>query len=268
MLGDMKFLQHLKDYDKDNIPPERMKPIREDYCTNPDFDPVKIQKASLAATGICKWVRAMEAYDRVAKVVAPKKAKLKEAEADLKVAMDGLKAKQAELKAVLDNLAKLEADFKAMVDKKDQLENQVEDCKVKLDRAEKLIGGLGGEKTRWTQAAIDLGHQYDNLTGDVLVSAGLVAYLGAFTSVYRNEQCNDWVTQCKEANVRSLTIRCMTPCSCLTFDVYRFLLLTNFHLLPSWVSRSQFSSGRWQDSLQTLSRSTTALSWRMQSVGR
>jgi hypothetical protein len=29
MLGDMKFLQQLKEYDKDNIPPDRMKPIRE-----------------------------------------------------------------------------------------------------------------------------------------------------------------------------------------------------------------------------------------------
>jgi len=201
MLGDMKFLQQLKDYDKDNIPPDRMKPIREVYCANPDFEPEKIKKASIAATGICKWVRAMEAYDRVAKVVAPKKAKLKQAEGELKVAMESLQAKQAELKEVLDNLAKLESDFQAMVDKKDQLEKQVEDCKLKLDRAEKLIGGLGGEKARWTQAAIDLGKEYDNLTGDVLVSAGLVAYLGAFTSVYRNEQCDAWVAACKEAKI-------------------------------------------------------------------
>ena len=53
-------------------------------------------------------------------------------------------------------------------------------------RAEKLIGGLGGEKTRWSQAARDLGLQYDNLTGDVLVSSGIVAYLGAFTSAFRS----------------------------------------------------------------------------------
>jgi dynein heavy chain len=32
-----------------------------------------IKKASKAAYGLCCWVRAMEAYDRVAKVVAPKK---------------------------------------------------------------------------------------------------------------------------------------------------------------------------------------------------
>ena len=56
---------------------------------------------------------------------------------------------------------------------------------VHLCRAEKLIGGLGGEKSRWSQAAKDLSWQYDNLTGDVLVSAGVVAYLGAFTSAFR-----------------------------------------------------------------------------------
>ena len=39
--------------------------------------------------------------------------------------------------------------------------------------------------TRWSQSAADLGELYINLTGDVLISSGLVAYLGAFTSSYR-----------------------------------------------------------------------------------
>ena len=59
------------------------------------------------------------------------------------------------------------------------------DCKTKLTRAETLIGGLGGEKTRWMQAAKDLTHQYDNLIGDILLSSGIIAYLGAFTAVFR-----------------------------------------------------------------------------------
>ena len=46
-------------------------------------------------------MRAMEVYDRVAKVVAPKKAKLAEAEAELSVQMAKLNEKRAELKAVL-----------------------------------------------------------------------------------------------------------------------------------------------------------------------
>ena len=38
---------------------------------------------------------------------------------------------------------------------------------------------------RWGKAARELGQLYNNLTGDVLISSGLVAYLGAFTSAFR-----------------------------------------------------------------------------------
>jgi dynein heavy chain len=46
-------------------------------------------------------------------------------------------------------------------------------CTVKLERAEKLINGLGGERDRWTVSAQELGVAYDNLTGDMLISAGM-----------------------------------------------------------------------------------------------
>lgn len=32
----------------------------------------------------------------------------------------------------------------------ERLMNEVEECRARLDRAQKLIGGLGGEKDRWT----------------------------------------------------------------------------------------------------------------------
>ena len=70
-------------------------------------------------------------------------------------------------------------------------------CSKKLVRAEKLIGGLGGEKNRWSKAATDLAEQFNNLTGDVLISAGVVAYLGAFTSAFRQEQTMEWSEQCR-----------------------------------------------------------------------
>ena len=54
-------------------------------------------QVSKAAYGLCCWVRAMESYDRVAKVVEPKKAKLAEAEGQLDVVMTALRGKQAKL---------------------------------------------------------------------------------------------------------------------------------------------------------------------------
>jgi len=74
-------------------------------------------------------------------------------------------------------------------------------CAQKLVRAEKLIGGLGGEKDRWTKAAEDLQAAYDNLLGDVLISAGVIAYLGPFTMAFREKCTSSWVRLCKVKKV-------------------------------------------------------------------
>lgn len=50
---------------------------------------------------------------------------------------------------------------------------------------------------RWSQAADDLQIAYENLTGDVLVSAGVIAYLGAFTSGFRQTCIENWSILCK-----------------------------------------------------------------------
>ncbi|KXJ28065.1 dynein heavy chain 7, axonemal [Exaiptasia diaphana] len=201
VLGDMKFLQSLQTFDKDNIPAAYIKQIRAKYTSNPEFDPDKIKTASTAAEGLCRWVIAMDSYERVARVVAPKKIALKAAEDDLAIAMEGLNKKRAALKEVQDKLARLQEKYEANVKKKADLEKQVDLCTKKLDRAEKLIGGLGGEKTRWTEVSNALSIKFHNLIGDVLVSSGVVAYLGAFTAAFRQEQSERWLKECKETNI-------------------------------------------------------------------
>lgn len=44
-----------------------------------------------------------------------------------------------------------------------------------------LIGGLSDEKVRWQETVENLENMLDNISGDVLVAAGFVAYLGPFT---------------------------------------------------------------------------------------
>ncbi|KAJ3181753.1 Dynein heavy chain 7, axonemal [Geranomyces variabilis] len=201
MLGDSGFLASLRSYDKDNIDVKIMKVIRSRFIDDPEFNPDKVAKASSAAEGLCRWVRAMELYDRVAKVVAPKREALAKAEIEVAEVMSKLNEKRSALKAVEDRMANLESNFKAMTDKKDALEKQVVSVSNQLIRAEKLIGSLGDEKDRWTQTAADLQKQYIALTGDVLVASGMVAYLGAFTKAYRDECVIDWTRVCKERKI-------------------------------------------------------------------
>ncbi|XP_032391908.1 dynein heavy chain 3, axonemal isoform X1 [Etheostoma spectabile] len=203
LLGDLKFLESLKAYDRDNIPAPYIKKIRDKFIDNPEFQPSIIKNVSSACEGLCKWVRAMEVYERVAKVVAPKKERLKLAEDELAVQMEMLTVKRAELKKVVDRLQSLNDDLAAMIAKKKDLEDNIELCSQKLIRAEKLIGGLGGEKDRWTEAARLLRVRYTNLTGDILLSSGTVSYLGAFTVDYRMECQELWHILCQKRNIPS-----------------------------------------------------------------
>eukprot|EP00434_Breviolum_minutum_P012043 symbB.v1.2.010619.t1/scaffold696.1/size260109/12 len=150
--------------------------------------------------------------EKVAKMVGPKKEALAIAEGELKGAEDKLAIKKAELQAVQDllqrfqkqdNVAKLLAEFATAKQKKDDLQQQFEVCTKRLITAEKLINGLGGEKSRWQASSATLGEQYNNLTGDVLISSGIIAYLGCFLAKYRNESVESWISLMQENKVPS-----------------------------------------------------------------
>jgi len=186
-----KLLDDLRNFDKDNIPQPTIDKI-DKFIAMPEFMPAEIEKASKACTAICMWVRAMHKYHNVALGVEPKKKLLAEATASLEKTLATLKIAQDKLKEVEDRIATLEANFEAANSKKNQLVEDVEACRARLVRAQKLIGGLGGERTRWTQSCADLSVAYGNLVGDVLVSSGFVAYLGPFTPLYRRKLVEDW----------------------------------------------------------------------------
>jgi dynein heavy chain len=192
MLGDSKFLDGLRSFDKDNISNAVMKKIRATYIPNPEFKPEKVRLASSAAEGLCSWIIAMEAYDRVTKIVVPKQAALAQTELELAATMAVLNEKRAILKKVVDRLQDLNDNLQTLADKKIRLANEVKSCSDQLERAQTLLGGLGGEKQRWTDVVKVLDGELYNLTGDVLISAGVIAYLGAFTKGYRNETIKRW----------------------------------------------------------------------------
>lgn len=193
VLSDVKFLNRLLEFDRDNIDPQRITKVSIYTNDSKNFNAENIAKrGSVGAAGIASWVLAMVVYDKIAKEIAPKRAALKQAEATLKIAQENLSEKQATLKEVTDKLNVLEIQLNEAEEKKSLLNNQVNDCEAKLRRADALIKGLGGEKTRWTEMSANLSTKYKNVTGDILLSSGAIAYLGAFTSSYREEAIQQW----------------------------------------------------------------------------
>ena len=181
----------LQNFDKDNITDKIIKRVAP-YMKDDDFTPAKIKSASVACEAICMWSHAMYKYHFVAIGVAPKKAKLAEAQATLDGAMASLNEARSKLQKVVDKLDALEVSLKGAVDEKASLAAKETECKVRLSNADKLIGGLGGEEARWKITVETLNASFTNLTADVLVSAGTISYLGPFTSEFRQDITSAW----------------------------------------------------------------------------
>jgi dynein heavy chain len=189
-----KLLEELFEFDKDNIPDRTISTIAP-YMDREDFDPAAIKKASIACEAICLWCRAMYKYHFVAKAVEPKRQLLKNAEQELAECQAKLQVAQEKLRDTQAKIANLEADFNSAVEKQTELQDDMTLCEVKLERAHKLIGGLGGEKARWGENVQQLTEQLTLLPGDCLVAAGMVSYAGPFTSGVRTDCEKGWLQE-------------------------------------------------------------------------
>lgn len=198
ILGDMNFLQNLKDYDKDNIPPNIMQIIKNTYIADNNFKPHIVAKASSAAEGLCKWVRAMVSYDEVAKAVAPKKGKLLIAQRECNEAEAFLSEKRRTLSALNAKLAALNSSLQETLEQKLKLEKEVDSCSKKLNKAENLIASLGSEKNRWMQCAENLEKNYNNLVGDMIISCGIISYAASYNATFRYKLLDNWKRYMKD----------------------------------------------------------------------
>ncbi|KAL0019092.1 hypothetical protein WJX77_000912 [Trebouxia sp. C0004] len=195
-----KFLDSLITFDKDNIKDAIIQRIQP-YIDMEEFTPEAVARVSKACTSICMWVRAMYKYHTVALSVAPKRAALAQAQSQLDATLAELAAAQAKLQAVEANIHSLESEYSEATAKKESLAQQVAECTVKLTRAEKLIGGLGGEKSRWQATVEQLALDMENVVGDVVVAAGCIAYSGPFTPAFRQLLQQEWTALLKAASV-------------------------------------------------------------------
>ncbi|CAD2215821.1 Microtubule-binding stalk of dynein motor/ATP-binding dynein motor region/Dynein heavy chain region D6 P-loop domain/Dynein heavy chain AAA lid domain/Dynein heavy chain C-terminal domain containing protein, putative [Angomonas deanei] len=147
------------------------------------------------------WVLAINNYYEVVKVVAPKRERLKEAEAKVAVATQTLQEAQGRLKEIEDKLAALKRDMEDNISKKKQLEDDIDLTTVRLERAEQLMSGLSSEQSRWTTSIEKLQEEKGGLVGRIALAAGFVAYLGPFTSTYREQMLSTWYNKCVELSL-------------------------------------------------------------------
>ncbi|XP_076377925.1 dynein heavy chain at 16F [Megalopta genalis] len=227
VLGDIHFLDRLMAYPKDEISDKLLNKLQE-YVNHPEFRPDLVAKQSKACKSMCIWVRAMDGYAKIYRVVEPKRQRLHKAVEELESIERVLSMKQAQLAELEEKIALLQIEYDTSIKNLNKLEAEMTLAEARLNRSGRLTSALADERIRWEKMTKGFDDQMINLTGDTLVAAGALAYLGAFTNEYREELMQIWLNSCKNHDIKTTENYSLVA---ILADPYQ-IRLWNTHGLP------------------------------------
>ena len=185
------FLQGLQTFPKDSINEETVE-LLAPYLDMEDYNLETAKKVCGNVAGLLSWTKAMAFFYGINKEVLPLKANLAVQEVRLKSAMADLQSAQAQLDEKQRELDEVQALYEAAMKEKQALLDDAERCRRRMQAASALIGGLGGEKDRWTQQSKEFEEQISQLVGDVLLATGFLSYSGPFNQEFRTHLMSSW----------------------------------------------------------------------------
>eukprot|EP01022_Parablepharisma_sp_SALTPOND_P021165 TRINITY_DN4086_c0_g1_i1.p1 TRINITY_DN4086_c0_g1~~TRINITY_DN4086_c0_g1_i1.p1 ORF type:complete len:4151 (+),score=615.43 TRINITY_DN4086_c0_g1_i1:13469-25921(+) len=178
-------------FDKENIPLAKITELHK-INDNPSFAPEKLKSVSEPGEMLARWIRAIIKFDQVNREVAPKKIKLKEESEKAKAAHEAWASKSKQLEEKRNLLNELNQKSQSAEAQKKQLMQEIEGTRKKIDRARELLDLLKTENRRWNDQKADMQARHKNIVGDMLISSGIIAYLGIFPFSYRESCIASW----------------------------------------------------------------------------
>jgi dynein heavy chain len=133
-LADIKFLDRLRSFDRDNIPEKVLEKVRA-LTRSADFAPERMLRASKAAAGLAKWCKAIREYGEAILIVRPLQEKQAQMRAELQDAQEAVAVKQAAVAAITARLAQLEDDYRSTLGYIQALQDDKAKCEKRLSNA-------------------------------------------------------------------------------------------------------------------------------------
>lgn len=210
------FLEDLIKFDKEHIDATNLEALAP-YLNDPEFNPESIRAKSAAAAGLTSWVINIVGYYRVYCDVEPKRGALETANSVLAASQAKLAEIQAKIADLNNNLNELRMKYEKAVSDKLKCEEDAKRTQETIVLANRLVGGLASEKIRWGEAVSKFKEQETTLTGDVLLAAAFISYVGSFSKKYRQELWDaKWLPYFKESNLKIPLSSDLDPLGLLT----------------------------------------------------
>ncbi|XP_071095783.1 dynein axonemal heavy chain 8-like [Haliotis cracherodii] len=185
------FLTSLQTFGKDTITGETVE-LLQPYLSMEDYSFETAKKVCSNVAGLLSWTTAMAFFYGINREVLPLKANLAKQAGRLDIATKELDNAQAQLDDKQRELDVVQALYDSAMKEKQELMDDAESCRRRMTAASTLIGGLGGEKTRWTSQSKEFKTQIDRLVGDVVLCTGFLSYSGPFNQEFRTKLLTNW----------------------------------------------------------------------------
>ena len=178
-------------FDKENIPLAKITELKK-INDDPRFASEKLKSVSEPGEMLAHWIRAIIKFDQINREVTPKKARLKEESEKAKAVSEEWEKKSKQLEEKRGLLEELNQKSRLAEEQKKQLMADIENTRKKIDRARELLDLLKNENKRWNDQKNNFQEQHNNIIGDMLISSGIITYLGIFTPYYRELCIKTW----------------------------------------------------------------------------
>uniref|UniRef100_A0A3Q1K2D2 Dynein axonemal heavy chain 11 n=1 Tax=Anabas testudineus TaxID=64144 RepID=A0A3Q1K2D2_ANATE len=213
------FLQALVNFDKEHIPEATVRCVKDEYLSDPEFNPDFVRQKSSAAAGLCAWVINIIGFHEVLCEVELKRMRLSQANADLAEAAEKLEAIRKKLSELDSSLETLTTAFEKATSEKLQFQEEVNRTNKTIELANRLVKGLESENVRWAHSVAQFHEQEKTLCGDVLLTSAFISYAGSFSKKYRRELLDNlWMPFLRSQKMPIPMTEGLDPVSMLTDD--------------------------------------------------
>ncbi|KAI8619674.1 dynein heavy chain [Chytriomyces sp. MP71] len=196
------FIPNIVNYNTDKMSKKIRDEVNKTYLSNPNFNFETINHASKACGPLVKWVIAQVKYATILDSVGPLRAEVQQLEENANQA----KVKAAETEAAIadleSNITHYKDEYAVLISETQALKAEMEKVKSRVDRSLALLENLSSENERWSESSQTFDEEMSTIVGDVLLSAGFIAYGGYFDQQYRDLLLRKWSSHLTASNIK------------------------------------------------------------------
>ena len=190
-MKDPSFCNKLQAFNKEEISKATLKKLGR-YMKMQDLNPEYAANSSKAGAMLAEWINAIYKFALIYQEVHPLQEEVQRIQEEYDEKKREMQIKQDRLKQLRMELEMLKKRREEVNAKREALQAQAQETEVRLDRANHLINGLAGERSRWEEAIAEFNQLEKWLPGDCFLAVAFLCYCGPFPSDFRQSIVSKW----------------------------------------------------------------------------